>query len=425
VRRRLALLVAATTSLVLLAFLVPLAVLIDRAAANNAITSAASRSQSLVVPLVASGTDGEVAAAAEQLTDAGYQVTVVLPDGRRLGRSTGVAARLPANPQARETTVRGLPGGVLINQPVFREDGAAFVRTMVPDDQLNGGVGRAWTVLFLLALVLVGLSLVVADRLARSMTAPVTALALTAERLGRGDLAARVEPGGPDEIRDVGLALNRLATRITELLASEREAVADLSHRLRTPVTALRLDAEGLTDAEERGRLTGDVDELTRQVDALIREARRPVREGVDARCDAVQVVADRVAFWRVLADEQDRELTLELPPAPCPVRASESDLAAAVDALLGNVFAHTPDGTGFGVSVRPGSGGGAVIVVRDQGPGFADAGVLERGESRSGSTGLGLDIVRRTALASAGEAQVQRAPGGGGQVVVRLGPPA
>ena len=112
---------------------------------------------------------------------------------------------------------------------------------------LDAGVWRAWarargrwpSTLFVL-------SLVVADRLARSMTRPITELALTAERLGRGDLAARVEPAGPDEVREVGPALNRLAARISELLTRERESVADLSHRLRTPVTALRLDAEAL-----------------------------------------------------------------------------------------------------------------------------------------------------------------------------------
>ena len=76
---------------------------------------------------------------------------------------------------------------------------------------------------------------------------------MTAERLGRGDLDARVEPGGPDEVREVGAALNRLAARISELLAREREEVADLSHRLRTPVTALRLDVESLPEAARTG----------------------------------------------------------------------------------------------------------------------------------------------------------------------------
>lgn len=426
-RRRLASLVAATTTLVLLAFLVPLSKLIDTAASDNAKSTATNYSQ-LLVPIVTSGDDPEIEAAAREVAKKGYAVTVVMPDGRKLGAQSGPSAVESAVTDSRSTTVSTVPGkgDVVVHQPVFRGDGdPAIISTLVPDTILDKGVKRAWVVLAVLGVLLVGISLVVADRLARSMTRPVTALARTAERLGRGELDARVEPGGPPEIREVGLALNRLAARIGDLLASERETVADLSHRLRTPVTALRLDAEGLTDGEERDRLVADVDDLTRQVDAVIREARRPVREGVEARCDATQVVRDRVGFWRVLADDQNRTLRLSLPAVPAPVRANESDLAAAVDALLGNVFSHTPDGTGFGIDVRLTPGRGVEIVVADDGPGFADGNVMTRGESRTGSTGLGLDIVRRTAQAAGGDVEIQTTPGRGAVIVVRLGPPA
>jgi signal transduction histidine kinase len=285
-------------------------------------------------------------------------------------------------------------------------------------------VWRAWTVLAVLALTLFGLALLVADRLARSMTRPVAELAVTAERLGRGDLTARVEPGGPDEVREVGVALNQLAARISELLAHEREAVADLSHRLRTPVTALRLDVESLPGSEGRDRLTSDVDELTRQIDALIREARRPVREGVEARCDARAVVAERVEFWAALAEDQGREVALTLPAGSSPVRAGSTDLEATLDALLGNVLAHTPDGAGLAVSLTPGPEGSWLLEIDDEGPGFADSAVLERGDSRAGSTGLGLDIARRTAVASGGDLTIGRSPAGGARVTMRLGPP-
>ncbi|NIT76487.1 MAG: HAMP domain-containing protein, partial [Thermoplasmata archaeon] len=62
-----------------------------------------------------------------------------------------------------------------------------------------------------------------------------------ARRMGEGDLDARVEPSEPEEIRDVGEAFNQLARRLDQLLVEERESVADLSHRLRTPLTSLRL----------------------------------------------------------------------------------------------------------------------------------------------------------------------------------------
>jgi signal transduction histidine kinase len=411
-RRQLALLVAATTSVVLLAFLVPLAVLVSRAAASNAISDATSRSQ-VVVSAVASGADrAEVEAVARQLATAGLRVTVTETD--------------PAAAAGRRATVtRTADGGAVIRQPVVVDGGTVLVQTRIPRSELRAGVSRAWLVLGLLGAVLITLSLVVADRLARTITRPISDLAGIAERLARGDLQARVEPRGPEEVREVGEALNLLAARIRELLAGEREAVADLSHRLRTPVTALRLDVESLPPGEDHDRLVSAVDELTREVDRLIREARRPQEDALESRCDACEVVQERVQFWQALAEDQDRAVTVHLSPAPCPVRVTRADLETALDALLGNVIAHTPEGTGVTVTVeRAEVGGGAVVVVCDEGPRFAGPDVVRRGESRTGSTGLGLDIARRTAAASGGELQLGSAPGGGARVLMRLGAP-
>ncbi len=416
-------LVAATTSVVLLAFLLPLALLVSRAATNQAVSDATAQSQSLVGP-AANGTAADVSDALAQIQ--GDLVTVVrMPDGTVVG-DTAALDGVDAGVVPRATSVtRTNVGGAVVRQPVFRPDGEAAIVTLVPESRLRQGVTKAWLVLGLLGVFLVLMSLVVADRLARSITSPITALANAAERLGHGDLDARVEPAGPPEVHDVGLAINQLAARIRELLASEREAVADLSHRLRTPVTALRLDAEGLPNPDDRDRLLGDVDELNRQVDAVIREARRPMREGGAARCDARAVVAERAGFWRVLAEDQDRDLALDLPDGPCLVRASADDLGAAVDALIGNVFSHTPEGTDFSVSVHPLDAAGVLVVVDDDGPGFDDHDVVHRGESRGGSTGLGLDIARRTAAASGGDVRVSASPGGGARVAMRLAPPA
>jgi signal transduction histidine kinase len=407
-RRRLALLVAATTSVVLLAFLLPAAVLVSRAAESTAVSSATGRSQAVVSAVAAGADRAEVDALAQQLADLGLTVTV---------------SEEATTTRARATVTRTGDGAALLRQPVLVDDRVLVVETVVPRDQLRDGVTRAWSVLGLLGVVLIVLSLLVADRLARTITRPITELAGTADRLAHGDLSARVEPSGPPEVREVGSAINLLAGRISELLASEREAVADLSHRLRTPITALRLDVDSLPPGPERERLAGSVDELTRQVDELIREARRPVREGVEARADARAVVAERVAFWTPLAEEEGREVQLQLADQPCPVRTSPGDLEAALDALLGNVIAHTPEGTTLTVALRP-DGDGALIVVSDEGPGFADNEVVRRGESRAGSTGLGLDIARRTAAASGGDLRIGRAPGGGARVSMRLGPP-
>lgn len=218
-----------------------------------------------------------------------------------------------------------------------------------------------------------------------------------------GELDARVRPSGPGEVRAIGGALNHLATRIGELLAAERESVADLSHRLRTPLTAMRLDAEALRDPEGADRLSRDVDALARTVDEVIFEARRPVREGIEARCDAAYVVRDRLEFWSLLAEEEDRDVTAQISQRPLPVRLSAQDLSSALDALLGNVFAHTPAGTPFSIQVEPGDDAAAVLTVADHGPGFTTHETSRRGSSTGNSTGLGLDIARRTAEATGG----------------------
>jgi signal transduction histidine kinase len=264
--------------------------------------------------------------------------------------------------------------------------------------------------------------MLVADRLARGTVRSVAALARTAHHLAEGDLSARVQPTGPTEVREVGAAVNRLAGRIGELLAAERESVADLSHRLRTPLTALRLEAEALRDARESAQVGAAVEALERTVDDVIRSARRPVREGLAAQCDAVTVVRDRAAFWRVLAEDQDRELAVTLATGPLVVRLLPEDLAAAVDALLGNVFAHTPEGTSAEVTVRS-TPAGVEVEVADRGPGLPPA-ATERGHSGAGSTGLGLDIARRTAEAAGGDLVLSDRPAGGASIVLLM-PPA
>jgi signal transduction histidine kinase len=200
------------------------------------------------------------------------------------------------------------------------------------------------------------------------------------------------------------------------LLAAERELVADLSHRLRTPLTALRLDIEAVADPATAARLAADADALERAVDDLIHEARSGASGGVT---DLAAVVDDRVRFWSVLADEQGRETGHQLAPGPLPVAVGAGELGAAVDALLGNVFAHTPDGTAYRVSTTVETDG-VVLVVEDDGPGLAVPAV-DRGRSGGGSTGLGLDIVRRTGEAAGGTFAVETAESGGARLVLRF----
>jgi signal transduction histidine kinase len=421
VRAQLAALVAGTTSVVLLAFLVPLGLLLRSEAEQQAISAATLRVQALAAVVAL---DPE--RAADQLEPPGPDqplVSVFLPDGRVIGAR---AARTPSVELAaagRAFTAEW-EGGVEVLVPVQGlPQGAAVIRSYVPEPLLHRGVTRTWTILAVLGLVVFGLGLLLADRLGRRLVGSVTALAGTADRLAQGDLSARAEAGGARELQRVGAELNRLATRIGELLAAEREEVANLAHRLRTPVTALRLDAESLPGTGDRTRLTADVDALGRVVDEIIRTARRPVREGARPRADLVAVAAERVGYWSVLAEETGRPLEVDLPGHPVPVRASADDLVAALDALLENVFAHTPDHAPARVSVLPRSGGGGLLVVEDGGPGLPAGQPAVRGTSGHGSTGLGLDIARRTAEAAGGACRLGAGELGGARIELELGP--
>jgi signal transduction histidine kinase len=414
VRRQITLLVAATTSIVLLAFLLPAASLVARVAEARALDTGQAQLQFLI-PAVGLDTREQVAAALIG-TSGNLDVGVLWTDGRWLG-DRGADA-----PDTTSPSVVATEAGTRLVQPVQRSDGTAVIDVLVPATQLRAGVTRTWLVLAGLGVVLLVLALAVADRVARSLTRPVDDLAATAHKLGSGDLDARATPAGPHEVRQVATAVNRLAGRIGELLTAERETAADLAHRLRTPLTALRLDAEALAPGD-RERLLADVDALSQGVDEVISEARRTVREGLGTGSDAIAVVAERAHFWSALAEEEGRSMTVHADGGPLPVRVPAGDLAAAVDALLGNFFSHTPEGTPLVVAVRPRTGGGAEVVVRDRGPGLADDAVA-RGRSGGGSTGLGLDIARRTAEASGGRLRIGSAASGT-EVTLELGAPA
>jgi signal transduction histidine kinase len=422
VRRWLALVMAATTSLVLIALLVPMALLIGTVAENGAVDRATDAAES-VAAAVSTMTPEELALTVEQVTvSGGYPLTVFLPGGRTLGRAVprSDAVRLAA--LGRSVTAR-VPGGnevlVSVQSPSL---GAVVVRVFVSEADLNRGVREAWIGLLVLGLALTVLGIVLADRLARTVTTSIAALAEVSHRLAGGELAARASPEGPPEVRSVALALNHLAGRIDDLLAAERESVVDLSHRLRTPLTGLRLNAEALTDSGEAKQIGARVDDLERAVTSIINTARQ--RSPVPESCDATSVVAGRVRFWSVLAEDQDRVMSLDLPTGSLPVAVASNELAACVDALFGNVFAHTPEGVPFGVRLTSGAGGGASLVVTDAGPGFGTE-RLGRGSSGGDSTGLGLDIARRTAESSGGSLSVGTAPGGGAAVEATFGPPA
>jgi signal transduction histidine kinase len=416
-------LVGATSSLVLVAFLVPLALLVRTAAAEAVLNAAILEVQALA-PIIATTDETDLARAVDAANAVGrHAMTVFLPDGVVLGPPSPRSEAVGQAADGQSVTAEVAGGREIAVAVAGTPGGTAVIRTFVADTELETGVGRSWSILALLGLGLLLVSMLVADLLARTLTRPLTAVARVSHRLAQGSLGARAVITGPPEIRQVSAGLNHLAERITQLLAQERATVADLSHRLRTPLTALRIDVESVADPDMRARLVADLDAVDRTVDAVIREAGRPAREGPMVNCDARTVIADRVAFWSILADDQRRRIEVALPSGPVPVGVSPEDLSACLDALIGNVFTHTPDGTSFRVSLDIMAGGGARMVVADEGPGLPDGSMLQRGASGGGSTGLGLDIVVRTATRSGGDVTVDRSPAGGAAVAVRLGP--
>jgi signal transduction histidine kinase len=426
-RLRLILLVLAIGSLILVSFMLPLALLVRTFAAQSAVSGATIRAQ-FMAPLIATVSAQDLRASVERVNqqNPGEPVTIFLPGGRQLGvhtaRTSGVALAAKG-----KSFSEPAPGGVAIFVAVQGlPGGTAVIRTFVPDAQLRHGVAHAWLLLGLVAVGLLAMAVVVAALLTRSLVRPLGNVAMAAEQLAAGDLTARAPVDGPPEIRQVSNGLNRLATRIGDLLAHERETLADLSHRLRTPLTALRIDAESLSaDQEVMTRVIGDVDALTKTVNEIIAEARRPASAGAPVSCDATTVVRARAEYWAALAEDQERWMTVEMPSVSLPVGVAAQDLAACVDILLENVFAHTPDGTAFAVRVSARAAGGAWVVVSDNGPGFSHPDPARRGLSSAGSTGLGLDITRRIAEASGGTLTVGRSLHGGGSVTIGFGPAA
>jgi signal transduction histidine kinase len=266
-------------------------------------------------------------------------------------------------------------------------------------------VYRAWAILLGVGLALLFITAVAGFRIAAGLSRSVSDLAEVAQRLGAGELTARVEPSGPPEVVSVGNVLNDLGDQVEGLLADERELIADLSHRLRTPITALRLDTGLLNDPEERERMDTHVGELVAAVDTVI-EAARSHRRRAPVRCDAAQVVRDRAKFWSVLAASQDRPFTVEICDSAALVSTGATELGAGLDVIVDNIFKHTEPGTALSLSVAADKRS-VKVTVADAGPGMPDAGLARRGHSGTGSTGIGMDVARRTAERAGGSLEL------------------
>jgi len=433
-RKRLAFLSLAVASLVVIAFLVPVAVLIRNQAQTRALSAAERDAQSVAAALAVSSVanvGGAITPAlAETVLDAFGNpegLSIIFSETEIVGADVPWSSNIETAQKGAAFTAR-TEGGAEVLVPVLLPDspdtsGTVVVRAFVTDAELTAGVPLAWAMLVGLGLFLIAVAMFAADRLGRSVVRPVTELSDAAHRWGEGDLEVRVVPGGPEEIAEVGQAFNTLAGRLDSLLVAERESVADLSHRLRTPLTALRLQVEMLSDPMESAQLKADIDDLERAVDDLIQAARSRSADALPVETvDLGEVVEHRAGFWRVLAEEQGRETSVRVEAGEHPVPLPRSDLGALIDVLVENVFAHTPAGVGYRLVVRSRGEGGNALTISDDGPGFGDLSVMTRGKSGAGGTGLGLDIVVRTAERTGGGMRVGTSATGGAEIEIAFG---
>ncbi len=438
-RRRILLLTLGLTTLVVLAFAVPLAILIRSNVEQRALRGASDEATSVGLLVRSAPSDASITSYLATLADRSSRRSCVqTPSGTLLGtappgglKGSGLAGSAPppkndgdgdnyGKPSDYDPTVSFADGVRVATLSVATSAGTYVVRTYIAASIYERSVHKWWLLLAVSSLGLLLLSVAGSELLTRRLVRPLEATADTAHRISSGDLAARAPETGPAEVAQVGTALNRLADRIDELIVEERETMADLSHRLRTPLTALRLDVDSLRDRADAERLGEHVSSLERSLTAVIRAARRPQREGLVASCDASTVVAERIAFWLPLAEDQGRAVHVDVPSVPLQVRASAEDLAVAVDALIENVIAHTPEGTDLSVVLTPAESG-AVLDVGDAGPGIPATSAI-RGRSDRGSSGLGLSIARRCAEQSGGTMELMTSLRGGALVRLTLG---
>jgi signal transduction histidine kinase len=420
--------------MVAVAFLIPLGLVVQQLAEERAVADA-KRQAAAVVAVLAIKADQVTVDNAIATTggDAVGRVAVHRLPGGRIGAGHAAASEIESAAAGRTTRLVEVPGGKSFLEPAVLAGGVvAVVEVFVPEDELDRGVVTAWAWLCVLAIGLVVVSVWVGDRLAHKVIGSAKAFAEAAKSLGDGQLGVRIQPSGPLELIEAGQAFNSMADRVVALLKSERELIADLSHRLRTPLTALRLDAEPL-HGPAGDRVRRSVNNLEIEVDQIIRAARQPpantgeiTKLGADGmpagpRCDASEVVRERMVFWSAVAGDQGRTCKRVGASLPAPVPVPRTDLAAALDALLGNVFRYTPQGTPIEVAVTRRDGWVAVRV-DDGGPGIPDPeAAMRRGVSNKGSTGLGLDIVHRLAAGARGAVNIGRSRLGGASVVVLL----
>lgn len=285
---------------------------------------------------------------------------------------------------------------------------------------------QMWLALFVVSVVVV--AALTAWLLARSVTAPLRALATTARELPN-DLSLRADTRGPTEVTEVAVALNSTADKLSRLIARTQRVAADASHHLRTPLTGIRLRLEAISDIAEEGEVRtqadaalSEVDRLTHRIEQVLDLAKTDAGSAARVDVDLGAVVAERVEAARTWGEGVRVELD-SAAHGECVVSTPIGVPAKVVDELLGNAHAYARSLITVDVARR---GSACVLTVADDGPGIPDAeraSVFDRFHRGSaavaGGSGLGLALVREAAQASGGDAWIETSTHGGAAVVV------
>lgn len=309
-------------------------------------------------------------------------------------------------------------------------EGDAAVRIVYSTSDMTRRLWQIWGFRAALAVLVLAAAAAIGAYAARRITAPLRELNAMASKFSDGDLTARSPVTGPPETQTLARTLNQGAERLDTLVASQRIFVADASHQLRTPLTALRLSLDNIADGvddefvrEDVEQATAEVVRMSRLVNGLLVLARAEAKVTAAEPLPLREIVDERLTVWRPAADERGVTIALRgsvVDDRPS-VLASPGHLDQVLDNVLSNALEVSPDGGRITVEVES-RADTVVLSVLDEGPGMSDADKSRafdrfwRGQGltgRSGS-GLGLAVVKQLVTDDGGTVALADAPGAG-----------